>query len=84
MLATPLAAKLGSGGVSRFGPRSADGGQWDMLLDGGSRTSMGPFLLGLIIGFGGALALFIYNEGDLFLKLSQQVKQAAQRFKQSS
>jgi hypothetical protein len=53
-------------------------------LGGGRRISMGPFLLGLIIGFGGALALFIYNEGDLFLKLSQQVKQAAQRFKQSS
>ena len=45
---------------------------------------MGAFLLGLIIGFGGALALFIYNEGDLFLKLSQQIKQTAQRFKQSS
>ena len=45
---------------------------------------MGAFLLGLIIGVAGALALFIYNEGDLFLKLSQRIKQAAQRFKQSS
>ena len=45
---------------------------------------MGAFLLGLIIGFGGALALFIYDEGNVFLKLSQQIKQAAERFKQSS
>jgi hypothetical protein len=45
---------------------------------------MGAFLLGLIVGFGGALALFIYDEGNVFLKLSQQIKQAAERFKQSS
>jgi len=45
---------------------------------------MGPFLLGLLIGFFGALALFVYDEGELFLKISQQIKQAAQRYKQSS
>ncbi len=45
---------------------------------------MGPFLLGLIIGFFAALALFIYNEGELFMKLSQQIKHTAQRYKQSS
>ena len=50
----------------------------------GAKHPMGLFLLGLMIGFGGALALFIYNEGDLFLKLSQRIKQAAQRYKQSS
>ena len=44
---------------------------------------MGPFLLGLLIGFFGAIALFIFNEGDLFLKLSQQIKQTVQRYKQS-
>lgn len=44
---------------------------------------MGAFLLGLLIGFFGALALFICNEGDLFLRLSQQIKQTAQRYKQS-
>jgi hypothetical protein len=45
---------------------------------------MGPFLLGLLIGFFGALALFVYDEGELFVKISQQIKQAAQRYKQSS
>lgn len=45
---------------------------------------MGAFILGLIIGAGGALALFIYNEGDLFLRLSRQIKQTAERYKQSS
>lgn len=44
---------------------------------------MGPFILGLIIGAGGALALFIYDEGDLFLKLSRQIKQTAERYKQT-
>ncbi len=45
---------------------------------------MGAFLLGLLIGFFGALALFIYDEGSLFLKLSQQIKATAQRYKQTS
>ncbi|HVA80287.1 MAG TPA: hypothetical protein VNF29_05135 [Candidatus Binataceae bacterium] len=45
---------------------------------------MGAFLLGLIIGVAGALALFIYDEGELFVKLAHQIKQAAGRFKQSS
>ncbi|MGC1677319.1 MAG: hypothetical protein WA740_07275 [Candidatus Binataceae bacterium] len=45
---------------------------------------MGAFLLGLIIGAAGALALFIYNEGELFLKLGRQIKQTADRYKQSS
>jgi hypothetical protein len=44
---------------------------------------MGAFILGLIVGVGGALALFIYDEGDLFLKLSRQIKQTADRYKQS-
>jgi hypothetical protein len=45
---------------------------------------MGAFLLGLIIGVAGALALFIYNEGELFLKLGRQIKLTADRYKQSS
>lgn len=44
---------------------------------------MGAFLLGLIIGAAGALALFIYDQGELFLKLARQIKQTAERFKQS-
>ena len=43
---------------------------------------MGAFLLGLIIGAGGALLLFIYDEGDLFLKLSQKIKQTAEKYRQ--
>ena len=45
--------------------------------------TMGAFILGLIIGAGGALALFIYDEGELFLKLSRQIKQTAERYRQS-
>ncbi len=45
---------------------------------------MGAFLLGLIIGAGGALLFFIYDEGELFLKLSRQIKQTAEKYKQSS
>jgi len=43
---------------------------------------MGAFILGLIIGAGGTLMLFIYDEGEVFLKLSRQIKQVAQRYKQ--
>ncbi len=43
---------------------------------------MGAFILGVIIGAGGALMLFIYDEGELFLKLSRQIKQTADKYKQ--
>jgi hypothetical protein len=45
---------------------------------------MGAFILGLIIGAGGALALFIYDEGELFLKLSRQIKTTAEHYRQQS
>jgi hypothetical protein len=45
--------------------------------------TMGAFILGLIIGAGGALVLFIYDEGDIFLKLSRRIKQTAERYRQS-
>src|ERR1035441_1880194 len=41
--------------------------------------TMGAFILGLIVGAGGALVLFIYDEGDIFLKLSRQIKKTAER-----
>jgi len=44
---------------------------------------MGVFILGLLAGAGGALALFIYDEGELFLKLSRQIKATAERYKQA-
>jgi hypothetical protein len=45
---------------------------------------MGAFILGLIIGAGGALMLFIYDEGETFLKLSRQIKQTAEKYKQQA
>ncbi|HSU91149.1 MAG TPA: hypothetical protein VLI44_06855 [Sporolactobacillaceae bacterium] len=44
---------------------------------------MGLFILGVIVGAVGALVFFIYDEGGLFLKLSRQIKQTAERYKQS-
>ena len=45
---------------------------------------MGAFILGVIVGAVGALVFFIYDQGELFLKLSRQIKQTAERYKQSS
>lgn len=44
---------------------------------------MGAFILGLLIGAGGALALFVYDEGELFLKLSRRIKTTAERYRQT-
>ena len=44
---------------------------------------MGAFILGFIVGACGALALFIYDEGELFLKLGRQIKQTAERYRQT-
>jgi len=45
---------------------------------------MGAFLLGLIIGVVGALVLFIYDEGEVFIKLSRQIKRTAEKYKQQA
>ena len=45
---------------------------------------MGAFILGLMIGAGGALVLFIYDEGEVFLKLSRQIKTVTARYKQEN
>ena len=44
---------------------------------------MGAFIFGLIVGAGGALALFIYDEGGVFLRLSQRIKQTAERYREN-
>jgi hypothetical protein len=44
---------------------------------------VGAFILGLIVGAAGALVLFIYDEGEIFLKLSRQIKTVAGRYKQA-
>ncbi len=43
---------------------------------------MGAFILGLIIGIAGTLALVLYDEGEVFLKLSRQIKHVTDRYKQ--
>ena len=45
---------------------------------------MGAFILGLIIGFAAALALFVYDEGEVFLRLGQQIKLVAGKYRQQS
>ena len=45
---------------------------------------MGAFILGLLIGAGGALMLFIYDEGEVFMKLSRQIKQTAEKYRQQA
>ena|ERR1700674_1532040 len=49
---------------------------------GGAVDLMGAFLFGLIVGFAAALALFIYDEGEVFLKLARQIKLVAGKYKQ--
>ncbi|HEY2147994.1 MAG TPA: hypothetical protein VGH32_08655 [Pirellulales bacterium] len=44
---------------------------------------MGVFILGLIVGAAGAFALFIYDEGELFLKLGRHIKLTAERYRQT-
>jgi hypothetical protein len=43
---------------------------------------MGGFVFGLVLGFAAALALFVYDEGEVFLKLSRQIKLVADKYKQ--
>lgn len=45
---------------------------------------MGAFIFGLIVGVAGALVLFIYDEGEVFLKVANQVKRTAQKYKQQA
>jgi len=55
-----------------------------IIMRRGRSETMGIFILGLIVGAVGALLFFIYDEGELFLKLARQIKQTAERYKQSS
>jgi hypothetical protein len=43
---------------------------------------MGGFLFGLIVGIAITLALVIYNEGEMFLKLHAGIKRTMERYKQ--
>ncbi len=41
---------------------------------------MDSFILGLLIGGGGVLVLFLYDEGDVFLRLARRVHDVAERY----
>jgi hypothetical protein len=43
---------------------------------------MGAFLLGLIVGVAATVFVFLYDEGDMFLKLAGRVKEVTARYKQ--
>jgi hypothetical protein len=43
---------------------------------------MGAFLLGFIIGVGATIFAFVHNEGEMFLTLSQRIKDVTARYKQ--
>jgi len=76
---------LGSADFARDDTKSVRFNSANLNIIRGIRRggTMGAFILGLIIGAGGALLLFIYDEGDIFLKLSRQIKQTAERYRQS-
>jgi len=43
---------------------------------------MGGFLLGFLCGVGAAVFIFLYDEGEMFLKLAHRVKQVTARYRQ--
>ncbi len=45
---------------------------------------MGAFIFGLIVGFALALGLFLFDEGEVFVKLARQIKVVAGKYRQSS
>jgi hypothetical protein len=44
---------------------------------------MGAFLFGFLCGVGATVFAFIYDEGEIFLKLANSVKDVTARYKQS-
>jgi hypothetical protein len=43
---------------------------------------MGAFIFGVIIGIAITVVLFVYDEGEIFLKLSRQIKAVIARYKE--
>ncbi|HEV3110758.1 MAG TPA: hypothetical protein VGY99_09720 [Candidatus Binataceae bacterium] len=43
---------------------------------------MGAFLLGFICGVGATIFIFLYDEGEMFLKLAKGVRDVTARYKQ--
>ena len=43
---------------------------------------MGAFLFGVIVGVAATVFIFIYDEGGMFLKLGNRVREVTARYKQ--
>ncbi|HEY2106233.1 MAG TPA: hypothetical protein VGH29_10645 [Candidatus Binataceae bacterium] len=43
---------------------------------------MGAFLFGFICGIGATIFIFLYDEGEMFLKLAKGVRDVTARYKQ--
>lgn len=43
---------------------------------------MGAFLFGFICGVGATVFIFLYDEGEMFLKLAKSVRDVTARYKQ--
>lgn len=43
---------------------------------------MGGFLFGFLCGVGATVFIFMYDEGEMFLKLAHRVKEVASRYRQ--
>jgi hypothetical protein len=43
---------------------------------------MGAFLLGFLVGVGATVFIFLYDEGEMFLKLAHKVREVTARYKQ--
>jgi len=44
---------------------------------------MGAFLFGFLCGVGATVFAFLYDEGEIFLKLAHSIKDVTARYKQS-
>jgi hypothetical protein len=43
---------------------------------------MGAFLLGFLCGVGATVFIFLYDEGEMFLKLANRVRTVTARYRQ--
>ena len=48
----------------------------------GEEMIMGAFLFGFICGVGATIFIFLYDEGEMFLKLANRVRMVTARYRQ--
>jgi hypothetical protein len=53
-----------------------------MEYNTGAEEIMGAFLFGFICGIGATIFIFLYDEGEMFLKLAKGVRDVTARYKQ--